>query len=242
MADQEYYTENNRFWIDLHKCATYEAVMIIETRIAECYKYGIDEIEVIYGTPDQYEGSIQQAMKELAKTNKKVDGDSEFHAGTKIKLVNNPNPHFQDDKMSFAGFSASYESHFKYHQFERDYYPCRNEFSTIEMSETLGCSVEYVRDVLYSLPSDSAESIREYNQYTKRNEQRWRIYKVGADMVQNQWQEDSSRIRKILQELGASVDEVGSIIASVKKPLDKEKSAESRLKGALTRLRNKRQK
>ncbi len=239
MADQEYYADKNRFWIDLHNCATYEAVMIIETRIEECYKYGIPEIEVIYGTPDQYDGSIQQAMLELAKSNKKVDSDSAFHAGTTITLVNNPIPTPKDDKMSFAGFSASYENHYKEQSFTRNYYPCRKEFGTVEIAEKLECSVEYVRNILHSLSPESAESIVEYNSLANRNEKRWRIYQSGSDEIEKQWRLDSEKINRTLQKLGASNNEVESILKTIRKPLDPDKPANSRFKGALTRIRSK---
>ena len=69
MAEQLYEQEKNEFWIDLHKCSVMEAAWILNNRIDECYKYGISCLEVIFGTPDRYEGSIQQAVDEIKKGN-----------------------------------------------------------------------------------------------------------------------------------------------------------------------------
>jgi len=125
MADQYYNASENKFWIDLHKCATIEAASILEIRIKECFKYGVDEIEVIYGTPDIYEGSIEQATKEITKNDEKVASTTEIHAGIVIKISKNPIPMPQDTSMSFAGFTAKYQSEYKYEPFEREYFPCR---------------------------------------------------------------------------------------------------------------------
>jgi len=239
MADQYFHADRNRFWIDLHKCATYEAVSIIEKRIDECFNYGVTKMEIIYGTPDNYEGSIQQAVSDIAEKNEKVETQSEFHAGTNFIITQNPNPMPQDDSMSFSGFSASYENYHKAHPFEREYFPCRKEIRTVELSKHIGCSMEYIRSVLRTVSTASAESINEYNPYTKRNEQRWRIYNSGADKVHKQWKEDQQLANDVLIELGAAEDETEHILASIKKPFDSEKSAVSRLKGALTRLRRK---
>ncbi len=111
----------------MHKCATYEAVSIIEKRVAECFQFGIARLEVIYGTPDNYEGSIQQAITLLADQNELVENETEIHAGTILSIKHNKDSIDQDDSMSFSGISASYESRFKAHGFERDYTPFRKE-------------------------------------------------------------------------------------------------------------------
>ncbi len=242
MADQYFHADLNRFWIDLHKCATYEATSIVNKRIDECYSYGIAELELIYGTPDNYEGSIQQAVTELANNNEKVDHQSEIHAGVILKLAENSEPLPQDDTMSFSAISASYENWHRAHQFERDYFPCRKEVSTVELSKDIGCSMEYIRNILNTVSTEDAESIVEYNELTGRNEKRWRIYRGGADQVHLQWHKDLDLARTILGDLGASTEEVESILLAIKKPFKSGKSAISRFKGALTRERNKKEK
>ena len=240
MADQHFYEDRNRYWVDLHKCATFDATKIVKTRIDECYIYGISEIEAIYGTPDNIEGSIQQAVTDLAEKNDKVEKSSEIHAGIILKLIKNPNPSLQDESMSFSPIYAAYENRHHVHNFERDYFPCRKEVSTVELSKDIGCSMEYIRFILSTLSREDAESIIEYNEHTGRNEKRWRVYRGGVDKVHRQWRTDLDLARTILTDLDASSEEVESILPAIRKPLKSGRSAISRLKGTLTRARNKR--
>lgn len=151
MAEQHFDEKNNRFWIDLHKCATGEAENNISSRINECYQYGINEIEVIYGTPDQYEGSIQEMIDEIADKNPIVDTISEFHAGCVLIFKKNPNPEPQDEYMRFSPMSAKYE-YWRKEMSYNYYYPLRTILSTAEVSNIIGCSIEYIRKVAENLP------------------------------------------------------------------------------------------
>jgi hypothetical protein len=237
MAGQYFYAKENKFWIDLHECATYEAESILEMRIKECFSYGVQELEVIYGTPDVYEGSLEQAVKEIIKNNEKIDSVNEIHAGIIIRIAKNPVSMSQNESMLFSGFSPSYKSRYKFEPYEMDYHPCRKEYSTGDISNILGCTVDYVRSIISKLPDNQAESIKEYNSITRRNETTWRIYKKGMEEVTKRWRNDSNTIMKVLHDLDADDKEIKSILITFRTPIDLKKPSELRLKRALTRLR-----
>jgi len=132
MADQEFFARDNRFWVDLHQCGTMEAIETVATRINECYRYGIKTLEIIYGTPDIYEGSIQQAMDVLISGNRYVEEQGKVHAGITVTIRQNPNPSPQDENMHFVGNSASYEGRSQM-AYEHDYYPFRKASNTGEI-------------------------------------------------------------------------------------------------------------
>jgi len=106
MADQEFFAKDNRFWVDLHQCGTMEAIDTVATRINECYRYGIKTLEIIYGTPDIYEGSIQQAMDDLIPGNRHVEKQEKVQGGITLTIRQNPNPCPQDENMHFVSISA----------------------------------------------------------------------------------------------------------------------------------------
>lgn len=99
MADQNFDKQQNRFRIDLHKCATAEAIEIVRKRIDECYRYGITILEVIYGTPDNYAVSIEEAVRQIIADHPNVQSSSEIHAGLKIAIKPNPNALPRDEEM-----------------------------------------------------------------------------------------------------------------------------------------------
>ena len=92
MADQNFFPEDNRFWIDLHKCATGEVTYILQARIKECYRYGIRNLEIIYGTPDEYQGSIEQAVDKILSEDLNIQRKEKIHAGIFVTIRENPTP------------------------------------------------------------------------------------------------------------------------------------------------------
>ena len=65
MADQ-LFDKNNRFWTPSQSLQQ-QTINVTNKRMEECYNYGINALEIIYGTPDQYAGSIEEAVKNLIK-------------------------------------------------------------------------------------------------------------------------------------------------------------------------------
>ena len=239
MADQHFTEKHNRFWIDLHKCTTDEAIDIIKTRIEECYEYGIEVIEIIYGTPDVYKGSIQDAVSKIVQNNSFVVGVEEFHAGANITIKKNPEPSSQDESMCFEGFKAAYENWHRTMEHTNDYYPLRKSFTTFEISKNINCPVEYVRNAANDLGGDYAEIKTVYNEYHYRDETAWYIYKAGYEVIQNKWQQDKDIICEELKKLGASDSEIEGVLNSFKTPLKVNQKAKSRVSAALKRARTK---
>jgi hypothetical protein len=239
MADQQFIQEHNRFWIDLHKCATFEAVETVTARIKECYKYGIENLEIIYGTPDVYKGSIQEAANEIVKNNSYIYEADEFPAGINIKIKKNPDASLQDENMCFSGFAGSYENWHRTMEHTYNYYPLRKSFTTSEISKDINCPVEYVRNVANNLENDYAEIKTVYNQYNRRDETTWYIFKSGYEFIQSKWQEDKHLLHEELKKLEASDSEIESVLNSFKTPLKSGQKVKSRASAALKRVRAK---
>ena len=65
MASQHDDVERNHFFLDLHGVLKRDAARVIRKRIEECSQYGIAHLEVVYGTPDFFDGSIASALHEV---------------------------------------------------------------------------------------------------------------------------------------------------------------------------------
>ena len=239
MADQLFDQHNKRFWMDLHKCATAEAIDIINVRIEECYEYGIEILEIVYGTPDVYKGSIQEAVNEIVQKNPKVEEFSEYHAGMVMTIKKNPNPSLQDEGMCFCGFEAAYENRYRSMEHTHDYYPIRKIFTPYEISKELKCPIEYVRKAANELGDEHAELKTIYNKYNCRDETTWYIYKSGCKLIGNRWQQDRLTAIDELKTLGASDSEIEDVLISLKTPLKPGQKNKARISAALTRVRSK---
>ena len=62
MADQHYDPISNRFFLDLHGVLKRDAARAIRKRLEECSRYGIAHLEIVYGTPDLFDGSIASVL------------------------------------------------------------------------------------------------------------------------------------------------------------------------------------
>lgn len=236
MADQRYEQEKNEFWIDLHKCSVMEAAWILNNRIDECYKYGISFLEVIYGTPDRYEGSVQQAVDEIKKENVLIDRADDIHAGVRIKIKDNAHPEPQNENMHFSSFEAKYDRR-RSDEYEYDYYPLRSSFTVLEISNNLNCPVEYIRNVAKALGKNQAERKTIYNVHTGRNETTWSLYKAGYESIAKKWDDDKAVVCQELKELGATDADIETILNSFHTPLKANQKIKSRVSSMLTRIR-----
>jgi hypothetical protein len=98
MADQILKEEGQTLWVDLHDCETGYARELFSIKTEEAFLYGLACVEFIYGTPDQYEGSIEEAYDEqLKQPQDYVKGTKKIHAGLEIHLNPNPNHEPHDD-------------------------------------------------------------------------------------------------------------------------------------------------
>jgi hypothetical protein len=121
VAQQNFDRSNNAFELDMHGCSMVEGRTVAGQRIRECFRYGIEELRIIYGSADRKEGTLRQAVQEAIREANKYVGASSFRdsygmfAGeeesteVRIKLASNPRPHVQDGKMVFAAFTSRYD-------------------------------------------------------------------------------------------------------------------------------------
>jgi tetratricopeptide (TPR) repeat protein len=72
MAHQELYLPTRLFTLNLHGVRTQDAVKAIKLRLEECFRYGLRTLKCVYGSPDKFEGSILQALCDVALTDHHV--------------------------------------------------------------------------------------------------------------------------------------------------------------------------
>jgi DNA-nicking Smr family endonuclease len=63
VAQQNFDRGNNAFELDLHGCSMEEGRVVTGARVRECFRYGIEELGIIYGSPDRAEGTLCQAAQ-----------------------------------------------------------------------------------------------------------------------------------------------------------------------------------
>ncbi len=73
MANQYYEPARNRFSLDLHGVLKRDAARVIRKRIEECSRFGIATLEIIYGTPDIFDGSIASVLHGVVRESPLVD-------------------------------------------------------------------------------------------------------------------------------------------------------------------------
>lgn len=113
-----------------------EGRTLVGQRIRECYRYGIEELRVIYGSPNRAEGTLREAVGEAIGGAGRLAVNSSYRNSygmfaeenesteMRITLAPNSHPQAQDRNMVFAGFSARYEAACHTHG---PYYPLQSE-------------------------------------------------------------------------------------------------------------------
>ena len=134
MARQNFDRSNNAFELDLHGCSMEEGRSVAGQRIRECFRYGIEELRIIYGSADRAEGTLRQAVEEAIREASSCVAASSFRGSygmfaaekesteVRVRLAPNPRPQAQDRKMVFASFSSRYDVERHRHE---PYYPLR---------------------------------------------------------------------------------------------------------------------
>jgi hypothetical protein len=134
LAQQNFDPDNNAFELDLHGCSMEEGRIATGTRVRECFRYGIEELRIIYGSPDRAEGTLRQAAQEAIREARNCVAACSFRDSCgmfaaekestemRIKLAPNPHPQAQDGKMVFVAFTSRYDTMRPRHQ---PYYPLR---------------------------------------------------------------------------------------------------------------------
>ena len=134
MARQNFDRSNNAFELDLHGCSMEEGRSLAGHRIRECFRYGIEELRIIYGSAERAEGTLRQAVEEAIRAAKSCVSSSSFRGSygmfaaekesteVRVRLASNPRPQAQDRKMVFGAFTSRYDTESPRHE---PYYPLR---------------------------------------------------------------------------------------------------------------------
>jgi hypothetical protein len=134
VARQNFDRSNNAFELDLHGCSMEEGRSVAGQRIRECYRYGIEELRIIYGSADRAEGTLRQAVEEAIREASSCVAASSFRGSygmfaaekesteVRVTLAPNPRAQAQDRKMVFASFTSRYDTERHRHE---PYYPLR---------------------------------------------------------------------------------------------------------------------
>jgi hypothetical protein len=97
-------------------------------RIRECFRYGIEELRIIYGSAERAEGTLRQAVEEAIRGASSCVAASSFRGSygmfaaekesteVRVKLAPNPRPQAQDRKMVFASFTSRYDNERNQHE------------------------------------------------------------------------------------------------------------------------------
>jgi hypothetical protein len=134
VARQNFDQSNNDFELDLHGCSMEEGRSVAGQRIRECFRYGIEELRIIYGSAEHAEGTLRQAVEEAIRAAESCVSAWSFRGSygmfaaekesteVRVKLAPNPHPQTQDRKMVFASFTSRYDTERPRHE---PYYPLR---------------------------------------------------------------------------------------------------------------------
>ena len=104
-------------------------------RIRECFRYAIEELHMIYGSPNRAEGTLRQAIEEVIheassyvskcsyRDSYGMFASKDESTSVRVALALNPRPVPQDRNIVFVAFSSRYDK--TCHQHEA-YYPLRS--------------------------------------------------------------------------------------------------------------------
>lgn len=135
MAQQNFDRGNNAFELDLHGCSMEEGRIVAGARVRECFRYGIEELRIIYGSPERLEGTLRQAAQEAIREARSCVAACSFRDSygmfaaekesteVRVKLALNPRPRVQDRMMVFVAFTSRYDTKRPRHD---QYYPLRS--------------------------------------------------------------------------------------------------------------------
>jgi tetratricopeptide (TPR) repeat protein len=185
MANQSFDKLHNRFFLDLHGVLQRDATRAITKRIDECRTYGIDQLTVVYGTPDTFEGSIASELHQIltestppgalvAQISPDFLRDPESFTRRFAQLIvpirPSENPEPQDEKMEFVPFKASRETDLWQQRLCQNYYRPLLEWVLLTYAARYigdGCQPEGLRALAEELPgAERADDPRKFRIHT----------------------------------------------------------------------------
>ncbi|NYF54057.1 tetratricopeptide repeat protein [Tunturiibacter gelidoferens] len=152
MADQRFVPVNSEFFLDLHYTERAEAKRIARRRISECFKYGIKRLKIVYGSPDNFAGSIAESIFELVWESDLLalemlpayvfmrDPDpKEISTYVTLFIRENPTPALVDVDTSFEPFVAKFEKDIpKRLRCDNPYHPLRTQHTLEWTARAIG--------------------------------------------------------------------------------------------------------
>ena len=152
MACQNYDPARNHFFLDLHGVLKRDAARVIGKRLEECCQYGIDSLEVVYGTPDFFDGSIASALHRVVSSDPRVlsarlpadflEAPEQFTQRVGkivVWLLRAAVTQPRDERMCFGAFTASRERDIWLRRTcENPYFPLRDSLTAPEAARFIG--------------------------------------------------------------------------------------------------------
>jgi hypothetical protein len=163
----------NYFTLDLHKCESSIARTVISTRLRECYRFGIDFLEVVHGQPKSA-FSLVDALHDVLRDKShhtmlagciplnQVGWMQEYedtHVATRLLLRKNPRTEPQNNGMIFSGFRLKYAKaeEPQYVPFERE--PPEDGYSLSYLNQVIFDSSSGCNAVLQSALAELSREI-----------------------------------------------------------------------------------
>ena len=199
----------------------------------------------IYGTPDIYDGSIEEAYDRIREQGHELVQDfMPEHAGVTVSLKENPCTEPRDENMFFSGIAPQYDRSFwQIHDYLYHLYPYRRIYSTAGIAEYLGASVELVRSIARDgyngekIPDAERRTV--YNEDWKKNLTTWYFTKRSLEKYVEIWDGISGQYADALRQIGASEDEISDVLNNVKS-IPTSSNIVRTAKASLTRSRKRR--
>jgi len=241
-AGQIFDNDNNRLWIDLHTCKTWYAEEVFETKVNEAYTYGLKAVEFIYGTPDRYEGSIEQCLTDrCASGHGLIEGHDKIHAGVVVKLRHNPSPAPRDENMCFSPIKPQHDNaRWRNHSYHFPLYPLRMVFGSAMVAERLDVTPDLVlaiaRDGFRGATLPDAERRTEWDPEWRKNLTTWHFTQRDVNTLEGMLSQLSEEYRRALADREPNAEELAAVIGSVRKVVPEE-GIPRQAKSLLTRLR-----
>lgn len=241
-AGQNFDNDNNRLRVDLHTCSTAYAYHVFETKLNEAHAYGLEEVEFIYGTPDRYEGSIEQRLTErCVEGHDLVEGHDKIHAGVVVRVRRNPSPAPKDEDMCFSPIIPEHDNgRWKNHAYHFPLYPLRTNFGSAMVAERLGVTPDLVlaiaKDGFRGATLPDAERRTVWDTDMRMNRTTWSFTQRDVNMLEGILSQLKEDYRQALADREVDEEELAAVIGSVRSVVS-EDGVPRHAKSLLTRLR-----
>jgi tetratricopeptide (TPR) repeat protein len=185
-ADQYLLLENGEFFLDIHNTERAVAKRVVRRRIAECHRYGIRILKVVYGSPNDFQGSNAEAVFEIVRDNQWVAQEklpsfvflscphsNEISPWIKIFLRENKNPEQIKSDTKFDAFTPKFERDIGHKlRCRTPYQPLRLEYTIEWVAGAIhnGCTVDLLGAILRTMRKAEPLSWEDVCEVARRHE------------------------------------------------------------------------